>query len=165
MRQAAGTGKPLACEACHSTESWEEFSRFDHSQTAFPLRGAHQATKCIGCHKPPDPKLGLSHADFKAAPAKCEACHADVHGLQFAKGGITPCAECHDSTQWKPSRFDHDKQTPFALEGAHRRADCKRCHKLNRTVNGEAVLFYRPTPKECAACHAPDVLKRSAAGK
>jgi hypothetical protein len=163
MRQTTASGKRLECEACHSSESWQEFSRFDHSRTGFPLIGAHGVTKCTGCHEPPAPEAGLINADFKAAPAKCEACHADSHGLQFAKGGITPCAECHDSMKWKPSLFDHDRQAVFALQGAHRSLDCQSCHKLTRTVNGRAVLFYRPTPKECAACHAPDALKRSAA--
>src|ERR1700737_1199563 len=161
MRQAAPNGKPLECEACHSTESWEEFSRFDHSGTGFPLSGAHAVTKCFGCHKPPAPRVGLMHADFRAAPATCEACHADIHGLQFAKGGITPGAGFHDSMKWKPSLLDHDKQTSFALQGAHRKVECESCHKLTRTVNGKAVLFYRPTPKECAACHAPNVLNQA----
>jgi hypothetical protein len=163
MQQTGLNGKPLECEACHSTKSWTELSRFDHSKTAFPLSGAHEATKCIDCHKPQNSKVALIKSDFKIAPTKCEACHADIHGLQFAKAEVTPCGGCHDSTKWKPSLFDHDKQTSFALQGAHRKLPCESCHKLTRMVNGKPVLFYRPTPKDCAACHGLEVLKQSAA--
>jgi hypothetical protein len=163
MRPGGEHRTPLSCESCHSTESWKEFSRFDHSQTSFPLVGAHRTTLCSGCHRSPNPKAGLRNADFKAAPTKCEACHADVHGLQFAKAGVTACAECHDSAKWKPSLFDHDTRTSFALEGAHRNVGCEKCHKLTRTVGRKTVLFYRPTPTECSACHGAKVLKSGAA--
>jgi hypothetical protein len=162
MRQASN-GKLAGCESCHSTDSWKEFSRFDHSKTSFPLQGAHQTTACRDCHNPPNSKVAFINQDFKAAPTRCEACHADIHGLQFAKAGVTPCAECHDSTKWRPSLFDHDKRTAFALQGAHRNGRCEGCHELTRTVGGKAVLFYKPTTKECAACHGPDALKGSAA--
>ena len=161
MRQVGLNRKPLECEACHSAVSWSEFSRFDHAKTGFALNGAHATTKCVGCHQSPNSTGVPTNANFKAAPVKCQACHADVHGMQFAKAGVTLCASCHGSTKWKPSLFDHDKETAFALQGAHRTVRCEACHKSTRTVNGKAVLFYRPTPKECAACHGPDVRKLS----
>ncbi len=163
MGQAGPNGKPLGCEACHSAQSWKEFSRFDHAKTGFALKGAHATAKCVACHKPPNPSVGFINVDFKTAPAKCEACHTDIHGMQFAKAGVTLCAGCHDSTKWKPSLFDHDKQTAFALQGAHRNVGCESCHRLTRTVNRRAVVFYKPTPRECAACHGTEVLKRSGA--
>jgi hypothetical protein len=163
MRKVAANGRALECETCHSTETWTDLSQFDHSKTAFPLSGAHKSTKCVDCHKPPSPTAGFIHVDFKVAPAKCEACHADIHGQQFAKAGSTSCAGCHDSTRWRPVLFDHDKQTSFVLQGAHRNVRCESCHKLKRGVEGRAVLFYKPTPKECAACHAPGLLRRSVA--
>ena len=163
MRKAAPNGKALECEACHSTKTWRDLSHFDHSKTAFPLSGAHKSRKCVDCHTPPNPRAGFIQVDFKLAPAKCEACHADIHGRQFAKAGATTCAGCHDTTRWKPALFDHDKRTSFGLEGAHRTVGCEGCHKLTRSVEGKAVLFYKPTPKQCAACHAPGVLKQSAA--
>jgi hypothetical protein len=93
------------------------------------------------------------HVDFKLTRKECEACHADVHGQQFANRGITACSGCHDSKEWRPSLFDHDKQTSFALQGAHRKVRCESCHKLTRMSAGKVVLFYKPTPKECVACH------------
>ncbi len=31
------------------------------------------------------------------------------------------------------------------------------CHALQREVQGKPVLFYKPTSKNCADCHGPDV--------
>jgi hypothetical protein len=146
-------GSQAGCEACHSTKSWKDLSAFDHSTTKFPLVGAHRATACIDCHKPPNLQTKLLDADFKAAPTQCEDCHQDVHGKQFAKGDITRCAECHNTAKWKPSLFDHEKRTDFPLRGAHQNVRCAGCHKLARVVEAKTVLFYKPTPKECAACH------------
>jgi len=154
MQPGASHTEFSGCETCHSTESWQEFSHFDHSKTAFALLESHLTTPCSACHKPPNPQTSAAKADFKAAPTQCEACHEDVHGAQFAKSGKTACSECHNSTKWKPSTFDHDVRTSFPLQGAHRKVLCAGCHKLTRVVEGKPVLFYKPTPKECAACHA-----------
>jgi len=155
MRKAGADGKPAGCEACHSTKSWKELQKFDHSKTDFPLIGTHRATACIDCHKPPNMETKLINVDFKAAPTKCEDCHEDIHGKQFAKNGTTSCVECHNSTKWKPSLFDHEKRTAFPLQGAHQKTRCAQCHNLTQWVNGKQVLFYKPTPKNCEACHGP----------
>ncbi len=155
MQQVRAAGVAVSCEACHSTRSWNELSHFDHSQTSFPLLGTHRATACMDCHKPPNQETRLLNVDFKAAPTRCEQCHENIHGKQFAKGEITPCAECHNSSQWRPSLFDHDKRTGFSLQGVHQNVRCEGCHKLTRVVEGKPVLFYKPTPKECADCHGP----------
>lgn len=157
-RSSTGFG-PLRCESCHSAKSWRDGSRFDHSRTSFPLLGTHKTTACSACHKPSAPNGGIKAVDFKTAPTKCEQCHTNVHGGQFAKKGTTYCAECHESTKWKPSLFDHDTKSAFPLQGAHRKARCNECHKLTRVINGTPVLFYSPTPKECAACHHKEMPK------
>jgi hypothetical protein len=158
MRLVATEGK-AGCESCHTTASWRELSRFDHAKTQFPLVGTHRGVACIDCHKPKNMETTLIHVDFKAAPLKCEDCHADIHGAQFAKAGITACADCHNSMKWKPSLFDHDARTGFPLQGLHRNVRCAGCHKLTKQVEEKSVLFYKPPPKECAACHGPEVLK------
>ncbi len=155
MQQARANGTAAGCEACHSTKSWRELSGFDHSKTSFPLLGAHRATACIDCHKPPNLETKLIDVDFKAAPTQCEGCHEDIHGKQFAKGAATPCADCHNSMKWKPSLFDHEHRTDFPLRGAHQDVRCADCHKLTKLVAGKTVLFYKPTPRECADCHGP----------
>ena len=155
MAQKRADGSVAGCEACHTTKSWKELSGFDHSKTKFPLVGAHRATACIDCHKPPNLETNLINVDFKAAAIQCEDCHEDVHGKQFAKAGITRCADCHNSMKWKPSLFDHEKRTDFPLRGAHQNVRCGDCHKLTKVVATKTVLFYKPTPKDCASCHGP----------
>jgi NAD-dependent SIR2 family protein deacetylase len=58
--------------------------------------------------------------------------------------------------------FDHDRRTQFSLQGAHRNVRCGDCHKLKREIEGKPVLFYKPTPKECEACHGPEIAKPKA---
>jgi len=151
MQRAKADGTVMGCEACHSTKAWNDLARFDHSSTSFPLVGAHRATACIDCHKPPNLETKLTNVNFKLAPTRCEGCHEDIHSKQFAKA--SGCLDCHTSAKWKPSSFDHDKRTAFPLEGAHRNVRCDGCHKATHEVDGKPVLFYKPTPKECSACH------------
>jgi predicted CXXCH cytochrome family protein len=153
MRQSGKDGKPMGCQACHSTKTWKDLTAFDHDKTAFPLSGSHKAVGCIDCHKPPNFETKIINVDFKSAPTKCEECHEDPHGKQFAKNAITSCGECHNTAKWKPSLFDHETRTSFPLQGAHRNVSCESCHKAHQMVEGKPVLFYKPTPKACADCH------------
>jgi hypothetical protein len=147
-------GTVAGCEACHTTATWKELNRFDHSKTEFPLFGAHRGVACGDCHRPPALETTLKNVDFRGAPKQCSGCHLDPHGSQFAlRKDAADCSGCHNSARWKPSQFDHDKRTTFALEGAHRNVACDDCHKLTREVARKRVVFYKPTPRECKACH------------
>lgn len=158
MAQKNTSRSPAGCEACHSMKAWTDLSRFDHSTTDFPLTGSHRAVRCIGCHKPPNLEVTLRNVDFKKAPRQCQACHEEVHGNQFANAkGITECADCHTTTRWRPSTFDHDLRTSFPLKGGHQDVKCALCHTLVKDVSGRRVLFYKPTPKACADCHGANV--------
>ena len=156
MKALRADGKATGCETCHSTKNWKDLTHFDHAETKFALVGAHRAVSCIDCHKPHNMGTSLIDADFAEAPLKCEACHVDPHGRQFAKADITPCADCHNTARWKPSTFDHDKRASFALAGAHKNVRCNDCHKLFRDFEGKQVLFYKPTPQDCKDCHGAD---------
>ena len=154
MAAKRADGATAGCEACHTTVKWKELNRFDHSKTDFPLLGAHRGVACGDCHRPPALETNLKNVDFRAAPKQCFACHKDPHAGQFAaRRDAADCSGCHDSARWKPSKFDHDKRTPFSLEGAHRKVACNDCHKLRREIEGLSVIFYKPTPGECQACH------------
>jgi hypothetical protein len=146
------------CETCHTTRQWKDVSRFDHARTGFVLTGAHRAVACRDCHVPPNFETTLRNVVFRSAPKKCEECHRDVHGEQFADASRqTECAGCHATARWKPSLFDHDKRTAFPLEGGHSGVRCTGCHNQVREVAGRKVLFYKPTPKQCAACHGAEI--------
>jgi len=165
LRVGAG-GTALGCQACHSTESWSDLQKFDHTSTKFPLLGAHRAVACMDCHKPPNLETRLRNVDFRAAPTRCEQCHQEIHGGQFAKAGqATACASCHDSGRWKPALFDHETRTTFPLKGAHRNVRCEACHKNIQLVAGKQVLFYKPTPAACVDCHGPTGKPAASLGK
>jgi hypothetical protein len=147
-------GSLLGCEACHTLASWTEISGFDHSTTSFPLTGAHRTVACIACHRPENLKTSLRGVNFKAAPTICHDCHEDPHGGQFYRAKAAPqCTSCHNTLRWKPSLFNHETGTTFSLKGAHQNVPCGLCHKLFRQVNGRRVVFYKPTARECVACH------------
>lgn len=154
METRRANGGPMGCEACHTIDTWKELNRFDHSTTKFPLIGAHRGVACADCHRPPVLERTLEHVDFRAAPKQCSGCHEDPHAGQFvARRDVTDCSSCHDSLRWKPAHFDHNTRTKFTLQGAHENVACGECHNLKREVNRQVVIFYRPTPTECKACH------------
>jgi len=156
MSEPGPDGSPLGCEACHVTKGWGEVGRFDHSTTKFPLVGSHRAVPCMGCHKPANLEFTMNNVIFEAAPTRCQGCHEDAHAGQFARNGVRPgCQECHNTNKWKPSLFDHETRTEFPLKDAHQDVRCASCHKTLREVDSRAVLFYKPTPRDCAACHGP----------
>ncbi len=156
MAQAGPGGNAFGCEACHTTKIWADVGRFDHASTRFQLVGSHRAVPCMGCHKPPNLELSMKNVVFSSAPMQCEGCHEDIHGGQFARNGASAaCADCHNTYKWKPSLFNHETRTEFPLKGAHQYVRCGACHKMTREVEGRTVLFYKPTPRACAACHGP----------
>ncbi|MBV8853037.1 MAG: hypothetical protein JOY91_06535 [Sinobacteraceae bacterium] len=121
------------CASCHDAASWQQV-RFDHDKTGFALHDKHAEVPCLGCH------FG-NH--YKDTPKTCAACHApdDVH-----RGERGPkCGECHATTGWKTSKFNHEKETGFALEGVHADIDCRDCH---RSGDLKAKI-----PKDCFGCH------------
>jgi len=139
------------CGDCHSEKGWAETS-FDHSTTRFPLAGRHRDVSCNICH-PGD--------RFEKIATDCLSCHNldDVHLGRFGPG----CASCHVEEDWKRVRFDHTRDTKFALRGKHRSATCNSCHEVgasNRKSSTECVSCHRlddehrgRNGENCARCH------------
>ncbi|HET7903788.1 MAG TPA: hypothetical protein VFM17_04425, partial [Candidatus Eisenbacteria bacterium] len=79
-----------------------------------------------------------------AAPpaARASSPVASPHGSFQAE-----CSLCHGAQGWSPARisskFDHASYG-FALDGAHRAADCKACHQSLDFARAETA---------CASCH------------
>lgn len=129
------------CADCHSTTAWKP-GKFDHSTTAFPLTGTHLNTSCSKCH------VG---GVFQGTPKDCFSCHlTDFNGSTNPnhQAGMLPhtCADCHTTSVWTPSKFDHNR-TAFPITGAHALATCQRCH-----LGG----VFKGTAKDCFACHQPE---------
>jgi len=129
------------CKHCHTEHKGREAEiapldreTFDHGFTDFTLKGAHQAQRCEGCHKPAKA--------YREAPPLCIDCHKTDEPHKGRLG--EKCADCHSDDSWKTVKpFDHSK-TPFTLTGAHQKVDCKTCHSGER---------YKGIGTACALCH------------
>jgi hypothetical protein len=155
MARLDAKGNTLGCLACHSTKEWHDLTKFDHDATGFALVGSHRAVACADCHRPPQMERTLLHVNFTQAPKLCNECHENPHGDQFGVKA-NDCSSCHNSNEWKPSLFDHEK-AGFSLKGGHQNVACAACHTNKRIVAGVPILFYKPTTKACEACHGTTV--------
>ncbi len=169
--------KPAGCIACHGLDSFRPSTvdAVTHTALGFPLEGAHGAVPCDACHKEMKTPRAAStlllargeaaSMTFAIKDRRCEACHQNPHGTQFAaRTDRGACAFCHTVLAFRPaSRFDHDRDTPFRLEGAHAKVACGRCHTVKKVDGGRAMLIYRPVPKDCRSCHGQGIpIKREA---
>jgi hypothetical protein len=124
------------CTDCHTTLAWSG-GKYDHAKTNFALEKAHLEVACNACH------VG---GRYKDTPQRCVSCHLpdDVH----ANSRGEKCGDCHTTESWKSARFDHEKQTHFALLGKHASLQCGNCHK--------AGDFKDKPPRDCVGCHRAD---------
>ena len=137
------------CADCHSDVGWKETTRFDHDKTRFSLTGKHIDVKCSGCHKT---------SEYKDTPRTCIGCHRKDDDQKGHKGQFgEKCETCHDAKAWKPSSFNHDADTKYALRGKHKTTQCTDCHKGN---------VYRVKPsQDCYACHKADDKHKDSLGR
>lgn len=147
-RDVHRTGLGRECARCHGVERWREV-RFDHGKASagrWPLTGAHTTVDCALCH---------AGERYRQTPAACNDCHRidDVHAGQRG----TACGDCHGTDAWKTQKFDHLRETGFALTHGHADVGCQACHRGPdmRQVNG----------KQCVDCHAPDDVHRGRQGR
>lgn len=138
------------CKVCHSEERWNNV-KFDHSKTDFLLTGVHSQKSCRDCHYS-QPLNGNKQPTFTGLSKNCSTCHADKHNKQFEKNGVTACAECHNSDNWKASRFDHNI-TRFKLDGKHVNVECVKCHKPQQEGKNYYVK-YKLNVFTCESCHS-----------
>ena len=127
------------CTQCHTTNAWDP-ATFDHSQTQFPLTGAHLTVPCVSCHA----------NGYQNTPTDCYACHAADYGgasnpPHASMGFPTNCVMCHTTSGWIPSTFNHDSQYFPIFSGSHqgRWTTCADCH----IIPNDFVSF------ECIYCH------------
>ncbi len=171
FRPGGPRAKADDCRACHGPGAWRP-SRYDaraHESAAWRLEGAHLAVPCAACHaelkaKPAAATLAANAAAmrplrFEEKASACADCHRDPHLGQFAKRRDRgACEGCHDTGAFAPaSRFDHDRDSAYRLDGAHRRVACRACHEPKPGPDGRPVVTYRPTPTRCEACHVAGV--------
>src|SRR5437660_1194042 len=135
------------CAECHVTKGWKT-SKFDHfKETGFPLEGVHDRIACNDCHRTGNLKDKL--------PRDCFGCHQaqDSHAGRLGKD----CGICHGSERWKPSSFDHTRDTTWPLTGQHEKVACHTCHTAN--------VMTQKLPTECVSCHRPNDVHAGSLGK
>jgi hypothetical protein len=138
------------CQTCHNVTSWEDIT-FDHSKTGFKLTGAHLKQNCKTCHLA-NVVNGNKQPKFSGLSMNCSGCHEDKHFKQFEKNGVSTCTECHDTENWKASKFDHNK-TEFKLDGKHINVPCAKCHKPQQEGSSFYVK-YKLKVFTCESCHS-----------
>lgn len=137
----------VSCAQCHTEESFTSFNgtrNFDHSRTAFALKGAHKSINCFECHTRTSDPVAVFQDRLGAVTNECATCHDDVHEGKFGND----CAQCHQESSFLMLKsmdfFDHDV-TDFPLVGQHIEVDCKQCHEERFTT---AIDF-----SACKNCH------------
>jgi hypothetical protein len=125
-----------SCGECHSSLSWTG-GKFDHNKTELRLTGAHLPLACDACH------VG---GHYKATPKTCVGCHATDDEHRGSRG--PDCAKCHTTKEWKTAKFDHLKETNYALLGVHADIDCLACHRSGN--------YKEKIPEDCDGCHRAD---------
>jgi hypothetical protein len=134
------------CETCHNPSGWKRIS-FNHERdTKFALTGRHRVITCDTCHK------GRIYEDKQKM--ECVACHTkdDVHKTRNGP----KCESCHSTEGWRTVKFDHNKDTKFALKGKHEKARCESCHRGN-------VQTEKPQTS-CISCHRADDVHKGQLG-
>jgi hypothetical protein len=132
-------GIPTTCEDCHTANGWTP-STFNHSTTGFVLDGAHATLQCSACHQ----------GTITGLNPNCVSCHQNDYNNaanpnHVAAGIPTTCQQCHTTTAWIPSTFDHST-TGFQLLGVHAQIQCSACHQ-------GVITGLNPA---CLPCHQSD---------
>jgi hypothetical protein len=143
-------GLGVKCGDCHNETDWKETS-FDHDKkTKFSLTGKHADAKCADCHK---------NNEYKDTVKTCIGCHKKEDDSNKGHKGQygEKCDSCHGTKAWKPSDFNHDTDTKYALRGKHRSTRCSDCHK--------GPLYKVKLSSDCYACHKNDDKHKESLGK
>ncbi|MDH4099557.1 MAG: hypothetical protein OEV28_03150 [Nitrospirota bacterium] len=171
QRGLHGKTKEL-CIKCHLEHKGLEFDisglkedDFDHKgKTGFALEGKHHDLKCEKCHNPEYMKEPLLREDGKkkdktwlGLKTGCLDCHKDIHDGKLDEN----CLKCHTMAGWRPKegqqssellKFDHNRDSKFELEGAHKELKCDKCHKPDQ-ARKELRIFKPLKHERCLDCH------------
>lgn len=135
------------CGKCHDERKWKEVI-FDHNRdTKYTLSGGHRSVPCDTCH------TGKLYED--KVSTGCYECHKhdDRHTGRYGK----KCEACHATRDWRHTAFNHDKDTRFALKGAHKEVGCQDCHR--------AEIEKDKGRTACYDCHLGDDVHKGKEGK
>lgn len=134
---------PTDCAMCHTTAPGWAPASFPIHNNYWVLNGAHTTASCAECH----------NGNYNNTPNTCFACHtADYNGANdpnhAGDGFPKTCEDCHSTSAWQPSSFNHDQQYFPIYSGKHNGEwnQCIECH----TTPGNFSAF------SCIDCHEHD---------
>ena len=152
------------CESCHAEKGWKIDLKFDHNKdTKFMIKNKHDSAtvKCESCHSGYiNDKLGVKNKFTEKTSSDCYSCHKKDDEKKGHKGHLgEKCEKCHTDRGWKVEvKFDHNKDTKFALKFKHATSNvkCESCHTgyLDSTVGKNK--FTEKTKSDCYSCHKKD---------
>ena len=132
------------CSSCHTTNKWQD-AIFNHDETNFSLKNAHNKTPCLSCHANGEYFLPLS----------CDGCHvadgiAETNSLTSTYDHESHqinenCESCHTSTIWSSLIFEH---LNFSSQ------NCEVCHLPEHTDSQDPPHAYENINTDCQLCHA-----------
>lgn len=102
--------------------------------------------KCLDCHKILKNRIKQNkgyHVSKEVKGKECASCHSDHHGLKF------------DMVRFDEKNFNH-QLTGYNLTGAHKKIDCRECHKSDFISNSEIKKLkntFLGLDQKCASCH------------
>ncbi len=102
--------------------------------------------KCLGCHLDIGIRLTENrgyHASSEVEGKGCIECHSDHHGINF------------QMIHFDKGRFNHSL-TGYDLQGAHAKANCNTCHKIEHIIDPKAKKkssTYLGLSRNCQSCH------------
>jgi hypothetical protein len=153
--------KGKGCVTCHNEHHGLNFEmiRFDkkafnHNLTGFELKGAHKTkvTNCNECHKPENiviASLKNKPKTYLGLDTKCLNCHDDYHQKTLSND----CISCHNANEWKPATLFNHNKADFTLNGAHKKVECKECHKEEIRDGKKFVKYADIAHSNCFNCH------------
>ena len=150
------------CAACHTPNANWQPGLFPQHNQVFQLTGRHLeiANDCASCH----------NGNYTTTPNQCVGCHQSafnnaVNPNHAAAGIPTSCQDCHGSSAWIPSSFNHTT-TGFELIGSHQPLQCSSCHLGAVTgLNNQCITCHQAQfntapnhtaqsyPTNCELCH------------
>jgi hypothetical protein len=138
----ASAGFGTDCMQCHAASAMTWGTSFNHSQTSFPLSGAHNIASCISCHP---------GGRFRGTPTDCYSCHqqdysAASNPVHTAGSFPTTCVTCHSTTAWRPSTFNHTNFFPISTGSKHSPGRWNTCADCHTNPTNYAVF-------SCLNCH------------
>lgn len=102
--------------------------------------------KCLACHSEIKVRIDQQkgyHSSNEISGKECIVCHSDHHGRGF------------ELIRFDKEKFDHNL-TGYRLLGAHKKKDCKSCHKQDFISNKEIKkkkYTYLGLGTDCLSCH------------